>query len=219
MIKLYGNPLSRAGRCAWMLRELGQNYETIEVDFFRGEHKQPAYLAINPMGQLPALDHAGFRLSESLAINLYLARRFGGPLAPRDLQEEMQATAWSLCAASAMEPHVHHLVAHKMALPTARRRADLAEEHWQRLSPALRAIDATATRAGFLLGDRFTVADLNVACVLAPLVAADCSFSATPHADRWLRQSLAREAAAGQVRRVEFPPPIVDRYLQENRLA
>ena len=72
-----------------MVEELGIPYELVEIDYAAHETRTPAFLRINPNGHVPAIDDDGLRLHESMAINLYLARKHAdSPLAPRDLAEE-----------------------------------------------------------------------------------------------------------------------------------
>ena len=83
MLKIYGTVRSRAARTIWMAEELGISYELVTVDYRARETRTPAFLEINPNGHVPAIDDDGLRLHESMAINLYLARRHAGsPLAP-----------------------------------------------------------------------------------------------------------------------------------------
>ncbi|HEU0216841.1 MAG TPA: glutathione S-transferase N-terminal domain-containing protein, partial [Stellaceae bacterium] len=76
-VKIYGVPRSRAFRTLWLAKELGLDYENVMIDFADGGTRQPAYLAINPNGHVPAIDDNGFVLWESMAINLYLAKKYG----------------------------------------------------------------------------------------------------------------------------------------------
>ncbi len=78
MIKLYGIPASRAARCLWMLEELDLEYENVPTHFI-GDSKKPDYLKLNPNGKLPTLDDDGLVVWESMAINLYLARKYPRP--------------------------------------------------------------------------------------------------------------------------------------------
>lgn len=84
MIKLYGSAMSRAGRSLWALEEVGVNYERVLVGTAGGgESRKPEYLKINPNGHVPALDDNGTIIWESMAINLYLAEKYGkSPLWP-----------------------------------------------------------------------------------------------------------------------------------------
>jgi glutathione S-transferase len=100
-LTIYGTTRSRANRVIWMAEELGLAYESISVDL--SAPRDPAFLAVNPNGRLPAIDDAGFHLFESMAINLYLAKKHGGPLAPRDIGEDAKMTQWSFWAVTELE--------------------------------------------------------------------------------------------------------------------
>ena len=75
-LKIYGVALSRAGRTLWLAEELGLPYEHVKTTFTGGT-RTPEYLKINPNGRIPAIDEDGFTLWESMAINLYLAKKHG----------------------------------------------------------------------------------------------------------------------------------------------
>ena len=82
MIKLYGIPRSRTMRPLWMLEELGLPYENVKVSFVN-ETRTPAFLKVNPNGHIPVLQDGDLTLWESMAINLYLARRYDKGLWPK----------------------------------------------------------------------------------------------------------------------------------------
>src|SRR5690606_21356404 len=75
MLKLYGSPPTRALRVIWLLNELGLEYERCPVDFMRGEARQAAFLALNPAAKVPVLVDGDIVLTESAAIQLYLAEK------------------------------------------------------------------------------------------------------------------------------------------------
>ena len=79
-VVFYTNPMSRGRIVHWLLDEIGVPYETRIISFEKGEHKAPAFLAINPMGKLPAIVHRGAVVTETAAICMYLADEF--PAAP-----------------------------------------------------------------------------------------------------------------------------------------
>ena len=198
MIKLYGVPQTRAGRCLWMLEELGVPYELVPIGA-RGldEAKQPSYLAINPNGRVPALDDEGLILFESLAINLHLARKYGvskglWPAAPDD---QSRAIQWSLWTATELEPHVIGYLLNARLLPEGQRDAAKAKAAQEALPRPLAVLDGALAGRQHLLGGGFTVADLNVACVLNVgwrLKAFDAA--GHPNVRAWLERVTAREA-------------------------
>jgi len=75
-MRLYFFQQSRATRVRWMLEELGIPYELAPVDMMKGEHKQPAYLKVHPLGALPAIEDDGGSLFESAAIIMQLADKY-----------------------------------------------------------------------------------------------------------------------------------------------
>src|SRR5205823_6011995 len=107
MIKLYGVPQSRAMRALWMLEELGLPYENVKVNFATGDTRKPEYLRINPNGHIPALQDGDLIIWESMAINLYLARKYDMGLWPKTVEGEGRAFQWSFWAMTeAEEPRV-----------------------------------------------------------------------------------------------------------------
>src|SRR5262249_18731948 len=80
MLQLYGSPRSRAMRCLWMLEEMGEPYQLIEKTTRTDELQTAEYLRLNPNARIPTLVDGEFVLWESMAINLYLAQKYDGPM-------------------------------------------------------------------------------------------------------------------------------------------
>lgn len=199
-LKLYGVLRSRASRVAWLANELGLEYEHVPViQAYRLPDPQaadaplntasPAFLALNPNGHIPSIDDDGYVLHESLAINLYLAKKHGGALAPRDLAEDGQMAMWALWAVLEAEPHTLAVQANSGKDQTA---VDAAIATLRRPFAVLDS--ALARGDGHLLGGRFTVADINTAEVVRYAMSARALFDANPHVDRWLSACHARPA-------------------------
>ena len=192
MITIYGVHRSRASRNIWLAHELGipfklvpvvQRYrlkEPIAADIVHT--KSPAFLKVNPNGHIPTLEDDGLVLHESLAINLYLARKHGGPLAPQSLAEDGQMGMWSLWAATEVEPH-SLAIAQNEATPAA---VDALRTPFAVLDEAL--------ADGFLVGGRFTVADVNVAEVVRYARDAAELFEAAPRVKAWFAACVDRPA-------------------------
>jgi glutathione S-transferase len=192
-LTLYGTPRTRTTRTLWMLAELGVPYAHVPTVPGDEGTRTPAFLAVNPMGQVPALDDDGLVVFESLAINLHLARRFGGPLAPRDGTEETRATMWSLWAATSLEPDAHLVLLHTVNLPEDRRDPAVRAAAEARLARPMDALaGALAAGGGHLMGGRFTVADLNVACVAFYLRAVPDFVARWPAIRDWYAAATAR---------------------------
>ncbi|MGE0154758.1 MAG: glutathione S-transferase family protein [Reyranellaceae bacterium] len=199
-LKIYGMLRSRAARNAWMCEELGVAYEKVPViqayrladpaapDAPLNTHS-PAFRKVNPNGHIPSIDDGGLVLHESLAINLYLARKHGGALAPRDLREEGLVYMWTLWAATEVEPHSVLIVQNVGKDQNAVDRAAAA-------LPGPFAVLAAALQqgGGYLVGGRFTVADLNVAEVLRYAQPVPALFAAQPAVKAWIEACQARPA-------------------------
>lgn len=148
MLKLYGGALSRASIVQWYLEELQIPYEYVNLDMHKQAHKQPEFLAINPMGRVPAIVDGDFQLWESGAILLYLAEKYGN--ISSDLDSRAIITQWVLFGNSTLSSAI------------------LVKENMAREAPELlSAVDQILSSQPFLLGDRFSVADVAVGSILA----------------------------------------------------
>src|SRR5271168_3061563 len=195
-LKIYGIPRSRAFRTLWLAKELGLDYENVQVDFASGETRQPPYLAINPNGHVPAIDDNGFVLWESMAINLYLAKKYGlGTLYPTTLESEARAWQWSLWGMTEIERHVLTAMFNRAIYPEDKRDATAADAAEQELRHPLGVLDGAVAKTAYLLGDDFTVADLNVASILSWARPARIDFGPFPQAADWLGRCALRPAA------------------------
>ena len=153
-IVLYHHPHTRAATVVWMLEELGVPYELRYVDLAKGEHKTPEFRAINPMGKLPTLVDGDVVLTEGAAIGLYLADRYSaGNLAPA-LDDPARATwyRWALYAPSVIEPGA---AAHSAGW--AFRPGSVG---WGTYEEMLDTIDVAIGASPWLLGERFSMADV-----------------------------------------------------------
>jgi glutathione S-transferase len=193
-LTIYGSPMSRAFRVLWMARELGLQYENVPLDPRAGDTRKPDYLRINPNGHVPAIVDGDYVLWESLAINLYLAKKHDGPLAPTNLAEEGKALAWSMWALTELEDNIMALVQSVRMPPEHKPNAARIERAKEGLAAPLRVLEAALAQSQYLLGSRFTVADLNVAGVVAGLVVANFELGAWPKVKAWLAACTGRKA-------------------------
>ncbi len=189
MIKLYGVRGSRAGRSLTILDELGLQYESVPVHW-ADDAKQPEFLAINPNGKIPALDDDGTVLFESLAINLYLAEKYGkGTLWPESVEDHGRCYQWSIWAMTEMEPLSVELVRNRSSLPEDERDDAKAKTCEEALRKPLGVLNGALDGRDYLLGSEFTVADLNVATlVFAVRVLGHMDLSEFPNAVAWFKR-------------------------------
>ena len=196
MITLYGAMNSRAHRVVWMLKELALPYEHVPTPFTDGSTHRPEFLRINPNGRVPALDDDGLLLHESMAINLYLARKHGGPLAPAELIEEALATQWSFWVVTEVEKPLLFAAANRKLFAESARDEEQAQMALTKLDRPFKVLDAHLAAHAYLIGERFTVADLNVATVMDLAPQCGIALDAWPRLRAWHEHCLARPAAA-----------------------
>lgn len=205
MIRLYGVARSRASRNIWMLRELGLDFELVPViQVYRVANpdepgsplhtRSKEFLAVNPNARVPALDDDGFVITESLAINLYLARQYGGDLGPRDAREDSLMTMWSLWAATECEPRTIEIVYNRVANPFGELDEPKAQASVAALRAPFKVLDQALAETGFVVGGRFTAADINLAEVLRYAQAAPELFHGAPHVKSWIEACQSRPA-------------------------
>jgi glutathione S-transferase len=179
-----------------MLKELGLPFEHVPTGFLDGSTRQPDFLAINPNGRVPVLTDDGFVIYESLAINLYLAQQYPGPLTPVGARDTALATQWSFWVATEVEKPLLFAAANRRLFPEGQRDEEQALMALAKLARPLRVLDAHLADRQWLLGDRFTVADLNVATVMDLAPQCGIALSDWPRLQRWHGLALSRPAAA-----------------------
>ncbi|MDC0715084.1 glutathione S-transferase family protein [Stigmatella sp. ncwal1] len=170
-MKLYFAPRTRSTRARWLLEELGVPYELLKLDLARQENTTPAYRAVHPLGEVPALVDGEVTLLESLAICLYLADRFPEKLlAPRvGTPERGPYYQWMAFAEVSLEPVVMAFYGHAQLPEEKTASAHLKEElskHRTRLDALLEVIDVGLGSREFLIGGAFTAADVVMASIL-----------------------------------------------------
>ena len=201
MLTIYGVYRSRASRNIWLAEELGipfrqvpviQHYRTVPAGMLHTQ--SPEFLKINPSGLIPSIDDDGLVLNESLAINHYLARKHGGPVAAANVAEEGQIAMWSLWAATGVEPHAINVLYHRLGNPNGAKDPKIADAAVEALKGPFAVLDKALAKSGWLVGDRFTVADLNAAEIVRYAQAAPELFEAAPRVKAWLAACQARPA-------------------------
>jgi len=155
---LYTNPMSRGRIARWMLEEVGQSYRTEVLDYATSM-KAPAYLAINPMGKVPALRHGDVVVTEAAAICAYLADAFPqAKLAPPPSDRRRGPYyRWLFFSAGPVEAAVSNKALGFVVPPERERMIG-----YGRVEHVMGALEAALSHADYLAGDDFTAADLYV---------------------------------------------------------
>lgn len=159
-LTFYTNPQSRGRIARWMLEEVGEPYDTVILDYGT-TMKGADYLAINPMGKVPAIIHGGRVVTECAAICAYLADAFpAAGLAPRD-EERADYYRWLFFAAGPVEQAVTNK---SMGFELAPEKELLAG--YGNYDRAVAALDGLVSSRNFVCGDRFTAADVYVGATI-----------------------------------------------------
>jgi glutathione S-transferase len=175
-IELYGGNRTRAVIVQWYLEELGLPYEYISLDLSAGDHRKPEFLAVNPMGKVPALNDGDYQIWESGAILLYLADRYGKT--PPNPESRATQAQWVLFANATLALAIF-----------------LDDRRDKELPKLLPSLDRILQQQPFLTGDTLTVADIAVASYLnygRQLMSLD--YSAYPAMMGYLERLGQREA-------------------------
>ena len=193
-LRIYGIARTRAFRALWIANEVGLDYEHLPIKIGDAGARAPEFLNLNPNGRLPFIVDNGFVLFESLAITLYLAKKHAnGKLYPATLEDEARAWQWSLWAVTEVDRGVNIWSLHAVRLPPAERNAEKRNEALKVLAAPFKVLDAAVAQQLYLLGNDFTVADLNVAAVISRAI--DMDLAAVPNLKAWLMRCLDRPAA------------------------
>ena len=162
-IVFFHNPQSRARIVHWMLEEIGAPYRTELLRFDRNEHKSQQYLAVNPMGKVPTIKHGTTVVTEAAAICAYLADAFpAANLAPPTTSPERGTYyRWMFFGAGCVEPA---LVDRMFKRPQVDRPGALGYGSYE---DTLNALETALKPGPFILGERFSAADVYIGSEIA----------------------------------------------------
>jgi len=164
-MKLYEFAFTRSLRARWTLQELGVDFEAITVNLGAGEHRRPEFLAINPAGKLPALVDGDLVLTESAAIVLYLAEKYGKFL-PTERRGRAEVDRWLLFTVTELEQPLWRIAKNRNLYPPEQRLAadiPLASQDFRAMAEVA---EKHMQGRKFVVGDEATVADFVLAHTL-----------------------------------------------------
>jgi len=195
MLKIYGPARSRSSRALWMAEECGVPYEH---DDLRGyatmQEKSAAVRQLNPIGKIPVLADDDFILGESMAINLYLAKKYGRHLWPTGEQELAKVLQWSFMAVTELDPPLAQLMVERTFRKEPDRNVENEKKNAELVKRPLGALETHLENHDWLVGSSFSVADLNVASVLMLATGAKVEFTDYPRLKSWLDRCRDRPA-------------------------
>jgi GST-like protein len=195
MIKFYFNLSPNPMKVALLLEELGHPYEPHPVDTRRGQQFDPAYLALNPNGKVPAIVDGDVTLFDSNAILLYLAEKTGEFLPDPSPKARGELLSWLMFVATGIGPYSGQAVHFKHFAPepvpyALNRYMFEAKRHYGLL-------DARLAERRFMLGERYTIVDMAVWgwARMVPFIMGDEAWTSLPHLKRMFDEVSARPAA------------------------
>jgi glutathione S-transferase len=188
MMKLYWSPRTRSFTALWLMEETGQPYERVLTDLSAGAQRNPEYLAINPMGKVPALRDGEATLAEAAAICAYVAERYPQAKLAPPVGDPLRAKYlyWLFFGPSCGEPAMMQIATKAEMNPVA--------AGWGDAQRVFDVLDAAVAKGPWILGENFSAADivigsgLNFAVRLFKLVPTRASF------DRYIDACAARPA-------------------------
>jgi len=172
---------------------LGAPFERIHVDYFTGEHKQPAYTALNPNASVPALRDGDFVLWESNAILQYAADKLGRDSAyPRDLQQRADVNRWLLWESSSWFPSSYVFLVENCVKPLLGGEADPAvlDAQAAQFHKLAGILDARLAQSAWVCGDQPTIADIALAAPIHLHAWQKLPLADHPNLKRWMTEQV-----------------------------
>ena len=161
MIKVYGSKMTSAFRCHVLAKEIGIEFEEVSVDLGNpGEN----YLKLNPNGKVPCLVDGDFVLWESMAITAYLAEKYKPELLGNSVEERALIDQWSYWAILELQPDMFKVIV-QIFTPEDKRDMDIIKTGTANMQPKHKILDDYLKGREYMVGDKFTLADINVGSV------------------------------------------------------
>jgi glutathione S-transferase len=207
MLRIWGRLSSiNVQKVVWCARELHLDHERIDIGVNKGDLDTEAYVRLNPNRMIPVIeDFRGtdvggepFVLWESNAIVRYLCAQYGEKtLWPDDVQARASADRWMDWQTTRFSPAMVDAFLHAVRLSPERRDEAAIRQSCERTEPLAAMLDSALESREFICGDRFSMADIALACAAHRWMGIPVPHSPRPHLERWLATMQARPAATG----------------------
>ena len=185
-------------KAVWTAQELGLDFERHEAGGVHGVVKTPEYVAMNPNSQIPTVQDDDYVLWESNVITRYLCAKYSmGNFYPENLQERFDAERWMEWQQTMVNPASRNGFWHLIRLPAEQRDPALIAQSNAAVEPLMAILDAHLATRSFMVGERFTMADIPLGCEVQRWFGLPQSREPRPHIERWFAALLARPAAKG----------------------
>lgn len=188
MMKLYWSPRTRSFTALWAMEETGQPYERVLIDMSINAQKSPEYLAVNPMGKVPALRDGEATMGEAAAICAYVAERYPQSKLAPPLGDSRRARYlyWLFFAPTCIEPAIMQLYT-KMQVPTMM-------AGWGEATQVFDVLDNAVSKGPWILGEEFSAADIAICSGLNFAIKIFNMVPTRPSFDRYIERCSARPA-------------------------
>lgn len=207
MLRIWGRLSSiNVQKVVWCARELHLDHERIDIGVNKGDLDTEAYIRLNPNRLIPVIEdfHAAdgggepFVLWESNAIVRYLCARYGeDSLWPRDLQTRASADRWMDWQTTTFSPAMVDAFLQLVRKPEDKRDPAAIQRSCERTEPLAALLDRALENREFICGDRFSMADISLACAAHRWMGTPVAHQPRPHLERWLADMRARPAVFG----------------------
>jgi glutathione S-transferase len=196
VLTIYHSPLSRSTRVVWLAEELSLPYRLHTLEMFSTAMRAQAYLAIHPLGKVPAIDDDGFVLWETTAILSYLVGRYSdGTLLPsRETQDGARAIQWMDFGENPLTIIMGEIAAHAGPMPEARKIPALVTRGREVAPSLVEVVESALEGRPYILGDRFSAADITVGFGLVIARYLELVDATTPRIQGYLERLTTRPA-------------------------
>jgi glutathione S-transferase len=187
-LTLYHGSPSRSSIALWMLEEVGEPYDIHLLSFAKGENRAPEYLAINPMGKVPALTDGDVALGESAAICTYIADRYPETKLAPGVTDPLRARylQWMFFSPSCIEPALIQIFT-KLEVPAS-------TAAWGSATQVFDLLDASLQKGPWILGEKFSAADITIGSGLNFAVRQFKMVPSRPSFDAYIARCVERPA-------------------------
>ncbi len=199
MLKIWGRMSSiNVKKVVWTAQELGLDFQRTEAGGLFGVVKTPEYMQLNPNSLVPMIEDEGYVLWESNVIVRYLcARHSAGDLYPTDLRERFDAERWMDWQQTTLNPASRPGFVQLIRTPPEQRDTALVAGSNAAVEALMAMLDAHLAQRHFMVGERFTVADIPLACEVHRWFGLPQPRQSRPHIERWYDSIRARQASKG----------------------
>ena len=196
MLAIHHSPQSRSMRVVWLCEEIGLDYRLESVEMFSDAMQRPEYLAIHPLGKVPAIEDGDFVLWETIAILQHLDAKYGDGklIPPRDTEAGALALQWMAYGENPLTLTMGQIAAHSGPMPEERRIPALVESGREIAPSLVGVIERALGDRTWILGDAFSAADIMLAYGL--FIARHLGYvgDATPRVRAYCERALGRPA-------------------------